>query len=107
MSKLSLKENPTIADFQRYVADMKTERGFNQTDVIYDCLLLNEEVGELCKAIRKYKGKRIDANSSVGAVSEELADIFIYICSIANITGVDLEKAFRDKEEVNKKRTWA
>jgi len=30
----------------------------------------------------------------------------IYICAIANRFDIDLEEAFRKKEEVNKKRNW-
>jgi len=49
---------------------------------------------------------KIDDKSIVGSVDEELADILIYLCSIANRLDIDLERAFRDKEEVNKQRTW-
>jgi NTP pyrophosphatase (non-canonical NTP hydrolase) len=50
---------------------------------------------------------KIDRSSPVGDVDEELADILIYVCSIANRLDIDLERAFRDKEAVNKKRVWA
>lgn len=43
-------------------------------------------------------------NSKIKNVEEELADILIYICSIANRYNIDLESAFRAKEKVNKKR---
>ena len=56
--------------------------------------------------VRKQQGLSIDQNSKVGAIREELADIFIYLCSIANRYDIDLEKAFREKEEINKQRTW-
>jgi len=49
---------------------------------------------------------KVDHNSKFGSIEEELADIIIYLCSIANRLDIDLEKAFRDKEEVNKKRVW-
>lgn len=68
--------------------------------------MLGEEIGELFKAIRKAEKMRIDGNSHVGKIEEEMADIMIYLCSIANRCNIDLEKAFRDKEEVNKARTW-
>jgi NTP pyrophosphatase (non-canonical NTP hydrolase) len=42
----------------------------------------------------------------VGNVDEELADVLIYLCSLANRCGIDLEDAFRKKEEVNKNRQW-
>ena len=105
-SKLFLKENPTIQDFQKYVKEMKAERGF-KVEPIYECCLLAEEVGELISAIRKNtKGGSIGSGSVVGNVKLELADVLIYVCSLANIHGIDLEEAFREKEEINKQRTW-
>ena len=102
-----LKANPTLQDFQQYVLQMKQERGFNTTDKFYECCLLAEECGEVISAVRKNnKGGSVGDNSKVGDVALELADVFIYICSLANMHGIDLEKAFRDKEEINQKRAW-
>lgn len=102
-----LKANPTLQDFQQYVLQMKQERGFNTIDKFYECCLLAEECGEVISAVRKNnKGGSVGDNSKVGDVALELADVFIYICSLANMHGIDLEKAFRDKEEINQKRTW-
>ena len=64
---------------------------------------ISKEIGELFKAVRKASKLKMDVNSNTGSIEEELADILIYICSIANRFGIDLEQAFRDKEEINKK----
>jgi len=102
-----LKEEPTLKDFQEYIKNLEIERGFNKEDVISKCLLLIEEVGELFKAIRKKdKVLKIDHNSKFGSIDEELVDIIIYLCAIANRFDIDLEQAFRAKEKINKKRTW-
>jgi len=101
-----LRSNPTLADFQRYVTQLEQERGFAEQSLLDKCLLLGEEVGELFKAIRKSEGLLIDEDSAVGEIGEELADILIYLCAIANRTGLDLETAFRSKEERNHTRTW-
>jgi NTP pyrophosphatase (non-canonical NTP hydrolase) len=103
---LFLKEQATLVDYQNYVKQLEDERGFSEQNVIQKCLMLGEEIGELFKAIRKKENIKIDHNSKFGAVDEELADILIYVCAIANRCDIDLEKAFRDKEEVNKKRIW-
>ncbi len=104
---LELKSNPTLSDFQAYVAQMKQERGFNTTDKFFECCLLAEECGELISAVRKNnKGGSIGTGSKITNVSEELADVLIYLCSLANMHGINLEQAFRDKEEINKQRTW-
>ncbi|WP_297088728.1 MazG nucleotide pyrophosphohydrolase domain-containing protein [uncultured Draconibacterium sp.] len=101
-----LHRKPSLSDFQEYVAELEQERGFLSQTTIDKCLLLGEEVGELFKAIRKTEGLLIDTNSAFTEVGDELADIFIYLCAIANRKGIDLEAAFREKEEKNKKRSW-
>jgi NTP pyrophosphatase (non-canonical NTP hydrolase) len=103
----SLKENPTITDFQNYVVELENERGFANQHVLEKCLLLGEEIGELFKAIRKKTNISIDKNSKVGEVSEEIADILIMLCSVANRLDVNIEHAFRAKEEINKTRKWS
>ena len=97
-SKLYLKENPTLKDFQQYVRELKIERGFSTENKPFECMLMAEEVGELFSAIRKnMKGGSVGSGSTVGNVKLELADVVIYLCSIANQHGIDLEEAFREK----------
>ena len=102
----TLKEKPTLDIFQKYVAELEVERNFMEQSVIEKCLLLGEEVGELFKSIRKKEGLNIDLNSNTSQISYELADIFIFLCAIANRYNINLEEAFRTKEEINKKRNW-
>ena len=102
----NLNEHPTLADFQAHVAKLEVERGFGEQSVRDKCLLLGEEIGELFKAVRKVEGLKIDISSQFGTVSEELADVFIYLCAIANRYGIDLETAFREKEKINHQRSW-
>ncbi len=101
-----LKPDPLLKDFQKYVEKLENERGFADQSARDKCLLLGEEIGELFKAIRKAEGLKIDTNSSFSNISHELADIFIYICSIANRFNFDLESAFREKEQLNHQRQW-
>jgi NTP pyrophosphatase (non-canonical NTP hydrolase) len=101
-----LTENPTLKSFQKYVSELENERGFARQTTTDKCLLLGEEVGELFKAVRKSEGLAIDSHSNFSEIGDELSDIFIYLCAIANRKGIDLEYAFREKEEKNKKRTW-
>ena len=103
---LQLTTKPTLQNFQQYVAELETERGFSHQTIIDKCLLLGEEVGELFKAVRKAEGLAVDANSGFTDIADELTDIFIYLCAVANRKGIDLEKTFREKEEKNKRRTW-
>lgn len=103
---LFLNEKPTLSDFQKYVHELEEERGFTEHTIIQNCLCLGEEMGELFKAVRKAENMKIDHNSKIGSIEEELADILIFVCSIANKYGINLEKAFREKEDVNKGRVW-
>lgn len=105
-NKLFLKDEPTLKDFQDYVRQMEYERGFTEQNVLQKCLMLGEEIGELFKAIRKKEKIKVDHNSKFGSIDEELADVIIYLCSIANRFDIDLEQAFRDKEVINEKRIW-
>lgn len=108
MSTLYLKPNPTLGDIQTYVREMGKERGFDHENILQQCLLLNEEIGELMKCVRKsHAGMGIDSNKTYEFdTAGEVADIIIVLTSIANQLGVDMEQAFRDKEEYNKKRDW-
>jgi NTP pyrophosphatase (non-canonical NTP hydrolase) len=106
-SKLVLKENSSLKELQKYVEIMEEIRGFTEETSLSQCLRLGEEVGELFKEVRKAEGLSIDSvNSKFSDVSDELTDVFIFLLSIANRYGIDLEEAFRRKEEKNKKREW-
>ncbi len=74
-----------IREFQRMIDEVyrrrDEERGVEKT-----MLWIVEEVGELAEAVRK--------RSNVG---EEIADVFAWLVSLANLLGIDVE------EEVLKK----
>ncbi|GGM23614.1 MazG nucleotide pyrophosphohydrolase domain-containing protein [Micromonospora yangpuensis] len=101
-----LARTATLPDLQRYVADMEKQRGFTDRTVLDQCLMLGEEVGELFKAVRKNQQLPIGTTSIVGSVDEELADILIFLCAVANRYGIDLGDALCRKEEHNEQRTW-
>ncbi|MBL7497991.1 pyrophosphohydrolase [Frankia sp. CNm7] len=96
----------TLTDLQRYVADMETERGFTSHSVHEQTWRLMEEAGELARAVRKNNGHRSQDGDLVGSIDEELADILIFACSIANRLDINLTQAIRDKEAFNETRTW-
>lgn len=105
-SKLSLKANPTLKDFQVYVAAAVRERGFDTDDIAKRFMLLLEESGEFAKAARKKAGLGFAADTQTKELEAEAADVFIILLGLCNMLEVDLEQAFRDKEEHNKQRTW-
>ncbi|KKW21684.1 MAG: MazG nucleotide pyrophosphohydrolase [Parcubacteria group bacterium GW2011_GWB1_52_7] len=105
-SKLNLKETPTLRDLQNYVAELVKERGFSKEAASQIFMLFLEECGEMAKAARKSQGIKTDKNSKEYNLGHEIADVFIYLLDLCNYYGIDLEKAFRDKEEINKRRSW-
>lgn len=76
-----------IREFQQRIdamySDTDRARGAPKT-----FLWLIEEVGELASAI---------AGDDQKNKEEEFADVFAWLCSIANVEGVDLEQAVHDK----------
>lgn len=108
MSKLNLKPNPTLNDLQKYVEQLEQERGFTKDHISAKCMLLAEEVGELLKCVRKtHTTLGVDAGKKYELdAAGEIADIIIVLTTIANRLGVNIEQAFREKEEQNKLRTW-
>lgn len=103
---IPLEKHQSLEEIQQYVADMEVERGFSDRPVIEQCLQLGEEVGEVFKAVRKHQHLHLDPNSKVGTVGDELADVLIYLCAIANRMDIDLADALRSKEAINETRTW-
>lgn len=76
-----------ISEFQKHIKDKygarDAERG---TPATY--MWFVEEVGELASAL----GGKDQKNTE-----EEFADVFAWLCTLANINNVDLEKALTDK----------
>lgn len=101
-----LPEKPTLKDFQRYVDALIHERGFDKETLPELFMLFLEECGELARVARKQTTMKAHHGKAIGDVEHEIADVFIYFLDICNKLGVDVEKAFRKKEEVNKRRVW-
>jgi NTP pyrophosphatase (non-canonical NTP hydrolase) len=50
--------------------------------------------------------KRIETTSVTGTVDEEIADVLIFLCAIANRLEISIDDALRKKEALNETRTW-
>lgn len=77
-----------IREFQQLIETMysKTDRARGSPRTF---LWLIEEIGELASAIA--------ADNDPQNKAEEFADVFAWLCSIANVEGVDLEAAIEAK----------
>lgn len=85
-----------LTDWQQRVWDNKVRQGFNTTDVEREFNYTYAEVAEAYESYRKAKGD----------VGEELADVLIFILSLAKILGVDIEAAVEAKLDKNEKRVY-
>ena len=101
----ALKDNPTLSDVQKYIAAAVAHRKFSNS-LQDDFIMLTEEVGELAKSLRKHRGIGLDAKSVARAAEDEVADVLWMLACVCNQLGIDLEQAFRAKEEKNKSRVW-
>ncbi len=97
-----------LATLQAYMRKVVHLRGFDDESMRDVMLLLVEEVGELAKAIRREIGLKVGVTKPEDRkkVAHELADCLIYLLDIANLAEIDLDDAFRAKEEINTKKTW-
>lgn len=95
---------PALQAFQSYYKRVAVQRGYQREDA-RDCLLLMvEEIGELARAIRKREGIKRHGKKISEEERSELADVFMYVIHMANILGLNLSEAVRDKELRNLQR---
>lgn len=103
----ALGEDFKVSEVQDYIKNMYLKLGWTSKDPRDRILYLTEEVGELARAVRKELGHSIDVNrKNNDSVEDEAADVFITLCALCNTMGVDLNKAFLQKQAKNCKRTW-
>ena len=107
-----LPERPTMQDFQTFVHEMEAHHGWLDVDLVQNCFLMGEEMGELFKAVRQHNKLYVDTTApsdaeTIAHVAEEIVDVFNYLAAIANRLDIDLEEAFRKKNARNMTRTWS
>ena len=110
---IELPEGAPMAEYQRYVQALEELHGWTEVDLVHNCFLMGEEVGELFKAIRKYEKMfdqaetgPTDREDARANVAEEIVDVFNYLAALANRLDIDLEAAFRAKNARNQGRQW-
>ena len=103
-----LPENATMSDYQSLIHRLETHHGWLDVDLVHNCFLMGEEVGELFGAIRQYEAyfKEGNAATSKADIAAEIVDVFNYLLAIANRLDIDVEDAFRKKNARNFERTW-
>lgn len=106
---IQLPPSASMQDYQAYIHALESQHGWLDVDLIHNCFLMGEEVGELFKAIRKhqkYFAQSTTDQESKTAVEEELVDVFNYLLALANRLDINMEEAFRHKNARNQLRSW-
>lgn len=110
---IQLPDGAPMREYQRYVHALETMHGWLDVDLVHNCFLMGEEVGELFKAVRRVE--RLYEQSGAAAkvdearradVADELVDVLNYLLAIANRLDIDVEAAFRRKNAENQRRRW-
>src|SRR4051812_44431906 len=78
----------TIAGFQEYISE-KYEKYDRERGTPGTWLHFSEEIGELARALAR--------NNDRGNLEEEFADVFAWLCTLANINNVKLSDAIVKK----------
>ena len=106
-----LKNDPVLADFQAYIKAVCKERGWDKNSDLVILSGIVEELGELTRAMRDYRGEwEQDGKESKKGQKEhlerEFADVLNYLLDLANYYEGDMEHAFREKWKLNESRSW-
>jgi len=98
-------EGITINQAQKDVDDWISKYGVRYFSELTNMAVLTEEVGELARIIaRKYGDQSFKEVEKESDIADELADVLWVVICLANQTGVDLEKAFKENIEKKTKR---
>ncbi len=101
----TITDQTTIKELQEYCRTEFVKRGFSGQSLEREFLGLVEEIGELAEVVKnlskqnRKKGKKYDLKG-------ELADVLLYLVTIANTHDISLADAVEKKERINRKRKW-
>ncbi len=94
--KVGIDYGRGLKTLQLQYAKIAKRNGWDNESARDTMLLLTEEMGELARAVRKHAGLKRDSGYDI-QLSEELADVQIYLAHLANATHIDLGNAVTDK----------
>ncbi|MGI5292721.1 MazG nucleotide pyrophosphohydrolase domain-containing protein [Nonomuraea polychroma] len=85
-----------LRDVQKRAWENKLAKGFNTADLPLEFALAHGELSEAFEAARKHPE----------TLGEELADVLIFLTSIAEMSGIDLDSAVEAKMAKNEARRY-
>ncbi len=100
--------NTTISFFKEDVKIFVKERNWAEYHTPKNLVqAINCEAGELSQLLlfKDYSKKNIEDNKELfNSISDEIADVFIYLISLINALDLDLTQAFKNKMKKNKSK---
>ena len=92
-----MKKEITIGKAQKLVDEWIKEHGVRYFNELTNMAILTEEVGEVAKIIaRKYGEQSLKKTDNIDDLGDELSDVLFVLICLANQTGIDLEKSFKN-----------
>ena len=93
-----------LKELQEKVDEWIKSYGVRYFNELTNMTILTEEVGELARVMARKYGDQSFKEGEKDNLDEEIADILWVLLCIANQTGVDITKAFRESLEKKTKR---
>ena len=98
----------SIEDFQREIAQFAEDRDWTQFHTVRNLILaIQAEVGELAEVVQWISDVDITDDwlqANRQRLSEEWADVFIYLMRLAQISGIDPLDAAHEKIRINSEK---
>jgi len=94
-----------LEDSYRWFGDLSI--GLKTFDALrHHALALCGEAGEVANLVKKIDRGSLDYNAPATrvALADELADVYTYLCELAGLMGIDLQRAYERKRIVNEQR---
>lgn len=87
-----------IKNLQKEVDDWIQDHGVRYFSELTNMAILSEEVGEVARIVARRYGEQSEKESdSLKDLGEELADVLFVTLCLANQTGIDLDKSWKEK----------
>ncbi|MDM5187976.1 MazG nucleotide pyrophosphohydrolase domain-containing protein [Bacillus sp. DX4.1] len=97
-----------ISELQKEVREFSKNKGFENSSIEERTLYLVTEIGEVAKEVLKISSDpgSVKINELKEQLGLEIYDVVWNVFDLANKLDIDLEDAFRKKNEINKYRHW-